>query len=935
MMIDIATNTRINALHKSLTIAFLAVAIVISGLSADLVRAQSSAPESMLTLTPEEQAWLKNHPEIVLGTTTEYSPMVFKRVDGTHDGMLVDIYEEVSRHLNTRIRLHIEDPWAKVQEKGRNREIDGLAMGGRDPSRDVLYNATDVIVPTYFSVFARSQDEYRLSRFADLKGMRIGYKRAAQPTIALLEKLPSAILMPYDGHEALTQALLRKEIDVIVAWISYDHWRKEKLQGTIDNILLIEEYPIEMVSHIRKDWPELASILNKTIASLQQDELPRIINKWFGRHPRRSTATRVPLTSEERAWLSQNRTVRVRIADWPPYQIAVDDKPLQGIVIEYLKLIKERTGVNFKLEVTEQPFAEFLEGMKRGQGPDMTPIIVPTPEREQYLSFTEPYLFSPYVIFTREEEKPILDISGLVDKTLAVPRGHFVHEKLVGDYPEFDLVLFDSDEKALQAVAIGNADAYIGNLTVASHIIHQRGFYGLQVTSSTPFQEQALAMGIRNDWPELSSILGKALAGITEEEKTGIRNKYLAINFEPGINKTDVLNWLSIVVGLSAFVMLVFVVWNKQLSQKVKERTDELMETESRFRATFEQAAVGVAHVSLKGKFLRINKKFCEIVGYSKDEMLDLTVQDIAHPDDLQADLESARRVLNNEIENYSMDNRYNRKDGSIVWINLTVSLLFDDEDKPNYFVAVAKDISDRKNAEFELEEYQDRLKALATQLTIAEEMERRRIAVELHDNVGQALALVRMQIAAVRKFISDSKQAANLDEVSDCLRQTIRETRDLIFDLSPPQLNEIGLSAAISEWLEEHLEKRYDIRTEFVANGSEIQLDEKLRSILFRNIRELVTNAIKHSQAERVNINMNQTEDHVTISITDDGTGFNAELKAPSLNAEGGFGLFSVRERMADMGGSLEIVSEPGQGTEAILYLPLTMDEVQRRNWS
>ncbi|CAB5116352.1 hypothetical protein D3OALGB2SA_2689, partial [Olavius algarvensis associated proteobacterium Delta 3] len=226
MMIDIATNTRINALHKSLTIAFLAVAIVISGLSADLVRAQSSAPESMLTLTPEEQAWLKNHPEIVLGTTTEYSPMVFKRVDGTHDGMLVDIYEEVSRHLNTRIRLHIEDPWAKVQEKGRNREIDGLAMGGRDPSRDVLYNATDVIVPTYFSVFARSQDEYPLKRFSDLKGMRIGYKRAARPTRTLLEKLPSAILMPYDGHEALTQALLRKEIDVIVAWISYDHWRK-------------------------------------------------------------------------------------------------------------------------------------------------------------------------------------------------------------------------------------------------------------------------------------------------------------------------------------------------------------------------------------------------------------------------------------------------------------------------------------------------------------------------------------------------------------------------------------------------------------------------------------------------------------------------------------------------------------------------------------
>jgi len=178
--------------------------------------------------------------------------------------------------------------------------------------------------------------------------MRIGYKRAARPTRSLLEKLPSAILKPYDDHESLTQALLNGEIDVIVAWMSYDHWRKEKLQGTIDNIYLIKEYPIEMVTYIRKDWPELIPILNKTIVALQKDELPRLINKWFGQWPQLSPANIVPLTSEERAWLDQKHTVRVRIADWPPYQIVKDNEPAQGIVIEYLKLIIDRTGIKFK-----------------------------------------------------------------------------------------------------------------------------------------------------------------------------------------------------------------------------------------------------------------------------------------------------------------------------------------------------------------------------------------------------------------------------------------------------------------------------------------------------------------------------------------------------------------------------------------------------------
>jgi hypothetical protein len=94
------------SLRKFLTSAFLAVSIFISGLSADLVSAQSSAHGPMVPLTPKEQAWLAEHPEIVLGTTTEYTPVVIKRADGTHAGMLVDVYEEVNRRLYTRIRLH-------------------------------------------------------------------------------------------------------------------------------------------------------------------------------------------------------------------------------------------------------------------------------------------------------------------------------------------------------------------------------------------------------------------------------------------------------------------------------------------------------------------------------------------------------------------------------------------------------------------------------------------------------------------------------------------------------------------------------------------------------------------------------------------------------------------------------------------------------------
>ena len=222
--------------------------------------------------------------------------------------------------------------------------------------------------------------------------------------------------------------------------------------------------------------------------------------------------------------------------------------------------------------MTDQPFAEFLESMKQGNGPDMTALIMPTPEREQYLSFTEPYISSPYVIFIREKDEPILDILDLTEKTIAIPRGFVVQEQLESNYPRIELALFNSDKKALEAVATGQADAYIGNLTVASHIIHQHGLSHLKVTATTPFGNQGLSMGSRRDLPELTSIIDKALASITEEEKTAIRNKYLAIRFEQGINTAVVLKWALIIGGTAVGIIFLFVFWNRQMSREISKR---------------------------------------------------------------------------------------------------------------------------------------------------------------------------------------------------------------------------------------------------------------------------------------------------------------------------------------------------------------------------
>src|SRR5918995_1004508 len=131
-----------------------------------------------------------------------------------------------------------------------------------------------------------------------------------------------------------------------------------------------------------------------------------------------------------------------------------------------------------------------------------------------------------------------------------------------------------------------------------------------------------------------------------------------------------------------------------------KQAEEELRESEERFRGTFEQAAVGIAHVATDGHWLRVNRRLCDIVGYEKQELLGLTFQDITHPDDLETDLEGARRLLAGEIETYSREKRYFRKDGSIVWIYLTVSLVHSSLGEPRYFISVTEDITERKRIE-------------------------------------------------------------------------------------------------------------------------------------------------------------------------------------------------------------------------------------------
>ena len=272
--------------------------------------------------------------------------------------------------------------------------------------------------------------------------------------------------------------------------------------------------------------------------------------------------------------------------------------------------------------------------------------------------------------------------------------------------------------------------------------------------------------------------------------------------------------------------------------------------------------------------------------------------------------------------EPYDIEHRIN-VDGEVKWVRQKAQVEFDGRGRAVSGTGIVRDITEQKKSEQKLREYQQRLKALTAELALSEEKERRRIAMELHDQVGQTLAVARIQLATAKKAASDTGVAVGLEEASRTVLQAIHETRDIMYDLSSPTMNEIGLVAAVSEWLENRIRSRSGLETEFTADELKTPLNPDTRAILFRSVRELLTNVVKHARARKVSVRMINAGDTLRIVVEDDGVGFDKHENTLAENHDEGFGLFSIHETMTDMGGYLEIETEPGLGCAAVLVVP------------
>ena len=279
--------------------------------------------------------------------------------------------------------------------------------------------------------------------------------------------------------------------------------------------------------------------------------------------------------------------------------------------------------------------------------------------------------------------------------------------------------------------------------------------------------------------------------------------------------------------------------------------------------------------------------------------------------------------------EQFDLEYRIQRKDGDWIWVHDRAGIVEEKNGSP-YAYGVFSDITDRRQAEEALQLRTKQLQQLARQIVSAQEDERKRVALELHDELGQALTAIDFDIAAMEEALTprlDPVVEQRLTRVKSLLSDVDERVSAMALNLRPPMLDDLGLIPAL-RWYVGRYADRVDVEVDLEAGGLSERLPQETETVLYRIVQEALTNVAKHAQASRVSIHLECGVSSVTVTIRDDGLGFDTEGVADLQPSRQGIGLLGMQERAASLGGGLSIESRPGEGTRLTIEVPLREGE-------
>jgi PAS domain S-box-containing protein len=349
-------------------------------------------------------------------------------------------------------------------------------------------------------------------------------------------------------------------------------------------------------------------------------------------------------------------------------------------------------------------------------------------------------------------------------------------------------------------------------------------------------------------------------------------------------------------------------------------RADEgLRRSRLEFHDIFAFASVGIFRSSRDGRILLANPEFARILGY--DARAQLEALNLAR--DVYFDPRERETLIAQHEPGqpgWTIEIQWKRRDGMPIWVLLSAHAVKDEAGRLRYFEGFVHDITERRQAAQELARSRKRLRQLAARLEDVREQDRKTIAREIHDELGQALTALRLDLSWIvgRLPPRPVRLAAKTQAMIGVVDQTIAAVRRIATQLRPPILDDLGLVAAI-EWQAGETAARTGIRCALEL-PDEVRLDDTRATAVFRIFQEALTNVVRHAGADSVYVSLRATAEDLTLEVRDDGRG----ITAAQLSDQGALGLLGMRERAEAVGGMLDVFAGATEGTTVVLRLPV-----------
>lgn len=571
--------------------------------------------------TPEEQDFINTHKKLNLANEKDWIPLDYNE-NNQAKGYAIDYIKLIFSKIGIE-PIFINDTWDNLISRLKDGEIDVFPILGYSKKREEILNFTNSFYTQKYSIVTK-KNKFNFINLDDLSGKKVAMARNWNTTKLLKENYKKINIIEFDTLDEIFESVKNNECDATIqSSLVANYYINKKYSDSLKILTKININNIDNKLYIgvKKEFPILVSIINKTINNISSSELDVLNNKWI------NDKQTISFSQKELDFI-ENKVVDIAFTDnWAPINF-VENNKAYGLGYDFWQYIADKANLKTNI-VTKKSFADALDSLK-DKSSDIIIATSKTSDREEYALFSDIYYKAPIGIATLQDKNYIPDPSYLLGKKIGVGKNYTAYKMLQKEYPSMDFVFVNNIEEGLSLLSNNKIYALIDNLPVLTYNIQKYAYSNVKISGSTGIDFN-LQMMIRDDYEVLQSIINKVLETMNPDDKSLIYNKWLKLEYSQAFDYSLLWKYF-----LPLILIILFILYkNRQLvsyQKNLKNTKNELENTLKTFRSLVNLTIEGIIIVS-KNKIIYHNDEVLKIFNIDEKQLLSKSFFDLFETD--------------------------------------------------------------------------------------------------------------------------------------------------------------------------------------------------------------------------------------------------------------------------------------------------------------